>query len=246
MTNSAHDEISILSKDIEALKLDILTKEPKIAKKLNAVLDILSQWQTARVAGDAIVTNQVYKFEGIDNAGESLFLTLIAQKVESLGWAEYLQPGNKIHETEHISVFERYALTDSEQSVNMVPMSLPEQENMTFLHFTEQLEAFSVGRPSTYATIFDRLIGSGLMDMQGGTIRITNLGAKAYEELQLCFALDALSVCSTFDNTMKQLARGELSLQYGVLQLLNTWDESIEPNEVFSSLDDISFDGLVN
>jgi DNA topoisomerase IA len=245
MANSAHDEISILSKEVEALKQDILTQEPKQAKKLNAVLNILTQWQLARDAGDAVVTNQTYYFEGKDSDGDPLFLKLNAQTVEFPGWTEYLQPGGAIRETGLISAFERYALTDSEQSVDMIPVSLPEQENMTFLHFAEQLEAFSVGRPSTYASIFDSLIKAGLMDMQGGTIRITNLGAKAHEELQLCFALDALSVCTTFDNTMKQLGRGEVSLQFGTHQLLRQWDDSIEINDVFSSLDDINFDGLV-
>jgi DNA topoisomerase IA len=245
MANSAHDEISILSKDVEELKLEILTQEPKQAKELNAVLDILTQWQSARDAGDAVVTNQTYQFEGKDNDGDTLFLTLNAQAVEYLGWAEHLQPGDAIRETGLFSAFERYALTDTEQSVDMNPLSLPEEENMTFLYFAEQLEAFSVGRPSTYASIFGALIKAGLMDMQGGTIRITNLGAKAHEELQLCFALDALSVCTAFDSTMKQLGRGEVSLQSGTHQLLRQWDDSIAINDVFVSLDDINFDGLV-
>ncbi|PML09893.1 MULTISPECIES: hypothetical protein [Vibrio] len=246
MANSAHAEICILSTNVEELKQEILTQSPKQAKDLLTILDILMKWQLAREAGDAVVTNQIYDFEGLDSDGDTLSLTLNAQRVEHLGWAEYIQPGNEFRDTGLISAFEVYALTDLKQPVCMVPITLPEQENMTFLYFAEQLEAFSVGRPSTYASIFGNLIKAGLMDMQGGTIRITNLGAKAYEELQQCFPIDALSVCNTFDYTMKQLGLGGLSLQFGLHKLLQQWDETIAIDDVFESLDDISFDGLVN
>ncbi len=246
MGNSAHAEISILSHNVEELKQEILTQEPEHANNLHAILDILEQWQLARQAGDAVVTNQSYQFEGKDSDGEALLLTLDAQSVEYLGWGEHINPGNKIRDTGLITAFERYALTDSKQPVYMSPVNLPEQENMTFLHFAEQLEAFSVGRPSTYASIFDRLIHSGLMDMHGGTIRITNLGAKAYEELQQCFPLDALSVCTIFEDTMKRLGQGQDSLQPGLYKMIKQWDNSVDINDVFTSLDDISFDGLLD
>ncbi|EEX34432.1 MULTISPECIES: DNA topoisomerase [Vibrio] len=244
--NSAHAEISILSQDVEDLKLEISTQEPKQAKHLHVILDILAQWQLAREAGEAVVTNQTYQFEGKDAGGEQLVLTLNAQAVEYLGWAKHLNPRGTIAETGLITAFERYALSDKKQSVDISSVSLPEQENMTFSHFAEQLEAFGVGRPSTYANIFDRLTTYGLMDMDGGTIRMTNLGAKAYEELQRCFPLDALSVCTTFEDTMERLGRGEESLQSGVYKLLTQWEQRVDINDVFESLDDISFDGLVD
>lgn len=255
MANSAHDEIKIVEEDVARLKREIISLGPENAQDMLAIIDLLMQWQLAREASSMIMTRRSVFLSCSHNKQDTpakddsidMMLELHSLEIDEVGWSEYLPVLPRELPSLPISRADINALTRGlSRDITFSDRTLQVQENLSFAAFASLLETYQVGRPSTYSSIFENLISSQLIQMDIGSIRLTELGLSAIEKLSRVMPNNCKAISLNYATSMEAIANGNVSFEQGLMEMLAPWCGVGEVNidDVFFSLDDIRFDEL--
>lgn len=255
MANSAHDEIKILEQDVARLKREINSLGLENAQDMLAIIDLLIEWQDARQAPSMELTRSSVFLTSCEDFQEAsaqqkegaIELTLHSLEIDEAGWTEYLALLPKECISETVTKADILRLAEAKEGdVTFSDRALPLQENLSFAEYVNLLESYQVGRPSTYAPVFEDLTSNHLIDMEAGSIRLTERGLDAIETLSDVMPCNCKVISQDYSTIMQAIADGSLSFDQGLLKMLTPWfaEGELDIGDVFSSLDEIKLDEL--
>lgn len=175
MTNSAHDDISIIDKNVFE----------HIDDEMRKIYQLIEDMQTSEERGAAHLIQQRIQLD-MPKDENDLFIYLQSNMVMNEGWLA--GPLGSFFDVELSSCLTQEDLDAIKNGDFQMQVDLcDEEETLSLTKLLHHMDIFEVGRPSTAAGIIEGLIQkSELIDIstEGDEVKMTPQGREAYQALQ--------------------------------------------------------------
>lgn len=217
MTNSAHDDISIIDKD---------ALEHIHDADMRDIYQLIEDMQSSQQMGAAHLIREKIKLElDMPEGEDNLFVHLQSNMVTTEGWlAGPLASFFKVEQSNCLTQADIDAIksNDFQMQVDLCD----EAETLSLTELLHHMDVFEVGRPSTAAGIIEGLIQkSELIEIstEGDAVKMTSQGREAYQVLQTHLATVAnVEWNSQLMSQLSEVEAGERSADSVIFEVLET------------------------
>lgn len=217
MTNSAHDNISIIDKGaLEHIHDDDMRK----------IYQLIEDMQVSEDLGEACLMRQKIELElDMPEGKDNLFIYLQNNMVMTEGWLA--GPLGSLFDVEQSSCFTQEDIKAIKNGDFQMQIDLfDEAETLSLTKLLHQMDIFEAGRPSTAAGIIEDLMQkSELIEIsaEGDTVKMTPQGHKVHQVLQTHLATIAnVEWNSQFMSHLSQVETGKRDADSVIFEVLTT------------------------
>jgi DNA topoisomerase IA len=181
-TNSAHESVTILleADELSAIEETLIRRAQNSESYLHMLntLGVIKQFDNANKAGDCRLDCAYVILRNTDIDAE---IVLSTKRVDEKGWSVIL-PMQDIELSElGVTQADIMAIENGDFKLDIHP---PEpNRNLELTELLIAMDVFNIGRPSTYAKIFNDAVEKQLIDINDGSVRLTTLGLALAEQL---------------------------------------------------------------
>ena len=217
MTNSAHDDISIIDKN---------ALEHIHDPDMRNIYQLIEDMQLSQKMGAAHLTREKVKLELDMPEGENnLFVHLQSNMIMTEGWLA--GPLASFFNVEQSNCLTQADIESIKKGDFQMQVDLcDEAETLSLTELLHHMDVFEVGRPSTAAGIIEDLIQkSELIEilLEGDAVKMTSQGCEAYQVLQTHLATVAnVEWNSQLMSQLSEVEAGERSADSVIFEVLET------------------------
>ncbi|WP_201583323.1 DNA topoisomerase [Psychrobacter jeotgali] len=215
MTNSAHDNISIIDKD---------ALEHIHDSDMRKIYQLIEDMQASEKLGAAHLIQQKIQLD-MPKDDSDLFIYLQSNMVMNEGWLA--GPLGAFFDVEQSSCLTHEDIKAIENGDFQIQIDLfDEAETLSLTKLLQQMDVFEAGRPSTVAGIIEDLMQkSELIDisLEGDAVKMTPQGYEVHQVLQTHLAKIAnVEWNSQFVSHLSQIEIGECDADSVIFEVLKT------------------------